>query len=299
MPSLNDVKSQIAGVGKTKQITKAMGMVASASLRTMQGRYNRFKPYGQKFGEMLDTLSVSIKDINHPLLTRKQDPKTSLILLLTSDKGLCGAFNINSINKSLRLAKELESEGKTVSFVCMGAKGNDVIKKTSYPIHAKFIGLMNHFNFSLAVRLVNLVTQAFTSNEFDEIHMVYSEFQSISRQNPKSVLVLPIAKDSIIATEEPTDLSKPKIQSNYIFEPNAEVLLAEILPRFLNVLIYQALLEVNVGKSAARMVAMNNATTNCNDLIVSLTLLYNKARQASITNDLIDIVSGANALQSQ
>lgn len=290
MPSLKDVKLQIAGVKKTKQITRAMEMVASAGLRGAQQRIERFRPYANKFNSMLSDLAARTEGACHALLENHDNKKNVLILLITSDRGLCGAFNVNLINAALKLAKEKESEGKEVSFICVGRKGRDAVKKTSYRILSAMTDVMGNLNFQIAVQLGNSVSHSYTEYDADEVYLVYSEFASMSRQVAKSMPLLPI-----VPSEEENEGSEVE----YIYEPNVSVLLAELLPRYLNVQIYRGLLDNFASENAARMFAMNNATNNCDEMIGSLTLLFNKTRQAAITNDLMDIVGGANALQSQ
>ena len=290
MPSLKDVKLQIAGVGKTKQITRAMGMVASAGLRGAQSRIELFRPYAKKFNTMLSDLATRTEEASHPLLQVHEKKENVIIILITSDRGLCGGFNINLITNALKLAKAKEKEGKQISFVCVGRKGRDAIKKTSYAIFDSLTDIMGHLNFQVAMTLGNTVSHAYENNIADEVYLVYSEFVSMARQIATVTPLLPVEPSAV---EE----SSPGVE--YIYEPNVAVLLAELLPRYINVEIYRGLLDTHASENAARMFAMNNATSNCDDMIASLTLLYNKTRQAAITNDLMDIVGGANALQSQ
>ena len=292
MPSLNDVKLQIAGVGKTKQITKAMGMVASAKLRGAQNRIERFRPYAEKFGEMLGELAARTEGAAHPLLQAHEQPKTAVIVLLSADRGLCGGFNVNLITTALSLAKEKEAEGMAVRFICVGRKGRDAVRKTSYETIESYGDVMGSFDFRLAARLGGKVAQLYESGEADEVHLVYSEFVNVARQVPTKMALLPVA--SAKADEE-----QPGAAAECLYEPEVGTLLAELLPRYVNVQIYRGLLDTSASENAARMASMDNATRNCDELTNSLTLLYNKTRQAAITNELIDIVGGANAQQSQ
>ncbi len=290
MPSLKDVKLQIAGVGKTKQITRAMGMVASAGLRGAQQRIERFRPYANKFNSMLSDLAARTEGASHPLLDNRDEKKNVLILLITSDRGLCGGFNVNLINDAINLAKSKEKEGKTVSFICVGRKGRDAIRKTSYVLLDAMTDVMGNLNFQVATKLGSTVSHTYTEYNADEVYLVYSEFVSMSRQVSTTKTLLPII---------PSVNESNESEVEYIYEPDVTTLLAELLPRYLNVQIYRGLLDNFASENAARMFAMNNATNNCDDMIASLTLLFNKTRQAAITNDLMDIVGGANALQSQ
>ena len=291
MPSLNDVKLQIAGVGKTKQITKAMGMVASAKLRGAQTRIERFRPYAEKFNEMLGTLAARTEEAAHPLLQVHDQPKSAVIVLLSADRGLCGGFNVNLITTALALAKEREAAGLTVRFICVGRKGRDAVRKTSFEMIESYGDVMGSFDFRLAARLGGKVAQLYESGEADEVHLVYSEFASVARQIPTKLTLLPVV--SVKAEEQSTAAAE------CLYEPEEGILLAELLPRYVNVQIYRGLLDNSASENAARMASMDNATRNCDELTNSLTLLYNKTRQAAITNELIDIVGGANAQQSQ
>ena len=292
MPSLKDVKLQIAGVGKTKQITRAMGMVASAKLRGAQNRIERFRPYAEKFGEMLGDLAARTEDAAHPLLQVHKEVKSAVIVLLSSDRGLCGGFNVNLISTALDLARARTDEGLTVRFICVGRKGRDAVRKTSYEIIESYGDAMGSFDFRLAARLGGKVSQLYESGEADEVYLVYSEFAGMTRQIPTKMELLPVT-----SAAKKEDDGKPAAEC--LYEPEVGVLLAELLPRYVNVQIYRGLLDNSASENAARMAAMDNATRNCDELTNSLTLLYNKTRQAAITNELIDIVGGANAQQSQ
>jgi F-type H+-transporting ATPase subunit gamma len=292
MPSLKDIKRKIGGVKKTKQITKAMNMVASAKLRKAQQRIERFRPYADKFYEILTDLSSRTDASVHPLLEVREEIKKVVIVLVTSDRGLCGSFNVNLTNKACRIAKEKEAAGKAVEFVCVGKKGRDVMRKQRWPIISDYVNVMNTFDFSLGAEIGSKLMNGYLNHEMDEVIIVFGEFKTIAKQEVVSLRVLPIASET--ATEK-TAAAAP---SEYIYEPSVEGILAELLPRFVNVQIYRGLLDTNASEHASRMRAMDNATKNCDDLSKSLTLVYNKARQSAITKELMDIVGGAEALKS-
>ncbi len=290
MASLKDVKVKIGGVKKTKQITKAMNMVASAKLRGAQQRIERFRPYAEKFYDMLSDLAGKTDENAHPLLAAREEVKSTGIILVTSDRGLCGSFNVNLTNAALKLAGAKKAEGKTVRFYCVGKKGRDAVRKEGYEIPQALVGRMNSFDFQLAVELGNEVMDAFLKGDLDEVIVLYGEFISLGRQQPALKQLLPIA-----STE--TKAENAGGAKEYIYEPAVEGLLAELLPRFIKVQVYRGLLDTSAGEHAARMTAMDNATRNCDDMTTALTLLYNKTRQAAITTDLMDIVGGAEALK--
>jgi len=293
MPSLKDVQLKIAAVKKTKQITKAMNMVASAKLRNAQARIERFRPYADKFYEMLGSLASGADSSVHPLLEVREEIKTVLIVLVTSDRGLCGSFNGSLINMALKLAKEKAAQGKTVKFVCMGKKARDAVKKGPYEIVAAFADTMGSFDYTNALKLGMDVINGYVSGEFDEVNLVFGKFISIPRQEATTLTILPMAAGETAEVQEAGSGSKQE----YLYEPSVEGLLAELLPRFVNVQIYRGMLDTSASEHAARMRAMDNATKNCDDMVGTLTLVYNKARQASITKELMDIVGGTEALK--
>ena len=243
MPSLKDVKLQIAGVGKTKQITRAMGMVASAKLRGAQNRIERFRPYAEKFGEMLGDLAARTEEAAHPLLQVHKEVKSAVVVLLSSDRGLCGGFNVNLISTALDLARAKTEEGLTVRFICVGRKGRDAVRKTSYEIIESYGDVMGSFDFRLAARLGGKVSQLYESGEADEVYLVYSEFAGMTRQIPTKMELLPV---TAAAKEE--DGNKPAAEC--LYEPEVGVLLAELLPRYVNVQIYRGLLDNSASENA-------------------------------------------------
>lgn len=291
MPSLKDVKMKIVGVRKTKQITKAMNMVASAKLRGAQARIERFRPYAAKFQQMLVDLAAKVEGNAHPLLSVHEEKKVCAIILATSDRGLCGSFNGNLITAAMRLAREKSAEGMQVKFICVGKKGRDSVRKSEYEILMAFGDRMGSLDFSLANTVGMEVINGYQNLSLDEVHLVYGEFVSVGRQVPVLQPLLPIT------APEASDLVEANGPSQqYVYEPQEEKLLAELLPRYVKVQVYRGLLDTSASEHAARMAAMDNATRNCDDMTRVLTLLYNKTRQAAITSDLMDIVGGAEAL---
>jgi len=293
MASLKDLKMKIVGVKKTKQITKAMNMVASAKLRGAQSKIEKFRPYASKFQQMLSELSSKVEGSAHPLLEQHEEKKTCVIILATSDRGLCGSFNSNLISTALRLAKKQVAEGMQVKFICVGKKGKDSIARTEYEIIMAFHDRMSNLDYSLANAIGLEVISGFGSLAMDEVYLVYGEFISMGRQKPTTQKLLPL---ETVAIEDNKEDMQAGAGSEYIYEPEEEALLAEILPRYVKVQIYRGLLDTSCSEHAARMTAMGNATQNCDEMSRLLTLLYNKTRQAAITSDLMDIVGGAEAL---
>ena len=293
MASLKDVKVKIGGVKKTKQITKAMNMVASAKLRHAQSRIERFRPYADKFYEMLGELAKGADSSTHPLLEAREEVKTVLMVVITSDRGLCGAFNNNIIQASMKVARAKTAEGKTVKIMCVGRKARDSFRRTSFEIVAAYVNEMAAFDFSLATRIGAEVIGGYVGGTYDEVIMAFGKFVSLARQEPTLLPVLPLSPAAAVGEVKEVVGAK----AEYIYEPSVEGLLAELLPRFINVQIYRGLLDTSASEHAARMRSMDNATRNCDDLVNSLTLVYNKARQATITKELMDIVGGSEALK--
>jgi F-type H+-transporting ATPase subunit gamma len=295
MATLKEVKLKIDAVKKTKQITKAMNMVAASRLRGAQTRMEGFRPYAAKFEEVLGNLAQNAGDESSPLLVPAEGIRQTHIILCTSDRGLCGGFNANLIDKAENLAEEKTSIGIEVSFTAFGKKARDWMRRQKAKIVDQHIGIVgSSFNFNVAAQSGQKMVNAFLNNEYDEVIIIYAEFLSMARQVPTIKQLLPIAP--IESQEQEKDEQEPYM-AEHIAEPSPAILLGEILPKSVDVQIYRALLETSTSEHAARMMAMDNATKACNDMIQNLTLAYNKARQAAITGELMDIVGGAEALK--
>ncbi len=293
MPSLKEVKNKIASVQKTKQITRAMNMVASAKLRKAQTRIEKFRPYAEKFYSMLGDLAGGVETGAHPLLEQREEINTVGIMLMTSERGLCGAFNSNLINMAFKLADKKSKEGKTVKFYCVGKKGRDAVRKSKYDLVMEKINCMDSFDFSLATQLGIEITRSFELMDLDQVQLIYARFVSVVRQDPYTLQILPVSQEE----QEEEKSEAQEMTAQYMYEPSVDEILNILLPRFINVQIYRGLLETSASEHAARMTAMENASNNCDDMISNLTLTYNKARQAAITSELLDIVGGAEALK--
>ncbi|MFZ1986425.1 MAG: ATP synthase F1 subunit gamma [Desulfatitalea sp.] len=295
MATLKEVKLKIAAVKKTKQITKAMNMVAASRLRGAQTRMEGFRPYAAKFEDVLGSLAQSAGEQSNPLLLAREEIKKTHIILCTSDRGLCGGFNNNLITKAEALAKKSIAKGMEVSFTSFGKRGLDWMRREKLNIVSRNSGIVGgSFGFSVASKAGRKMVSAFLENAYDEVIIVYAEFVSMARQLPVVKQLLPIPP---IAKEEQSPDEATAYQAEHICEPSPAELLGEILPKSVDVQIYRALLETSTSEHAARMMAMDNATKACNDMIGSLTLAYNKARQSAITAELMDIVGGAEALK--
>lgn len=299
MAGLKEVKNKINGITKTAQITKTMYMVASAKLRSAQKKMEDFRPYTAKFSDVMHELSSGQDTEAGALpLMEEREVKTVEILVVTSDRGLAGSFNSNIIRTAERLRKRYEAEGKQVSFVTVGRKATRYFRKTGL-LRAQFNDIMASFQMFNARDIAKAVTEAFLSGATDKVDIVYGKFISMAIQRPEVETLLPI-KPVVSADVEAADATPAAAagaSGAYSFEPDANEIMTGLLPLFLNVQVFHALLEVGASEQAARMTAMDNATKACKDMIQELTQLYNKARQAAVTNELLDIVGGAEALK--
>ena len=294
MASLKDVQNKIAAVKKTKQITKAMNMVATSRLRGAQTNMENFRPYAGKFAEVLGSLAQKSSQDANPLLVPREEVKKLHVVLCTSDRGLCGGFNVNLIEKANSFIKDKFGDGIEISFTNFGKKGRDWCRKNKQPTVDEHIGVVGtNFGFNVAANAGRKLVEGYLSEDFDEVYVIYSEFLSMGRQIPTLKQLLPIPPIEI-AEDGAED---EEYLAEHICEPSADGLLGELLPKSVHVTLHSSLLETSTSEHAARMAAMDNATNACNDLIENLTLAYNKARQASITAELMDIVGGAEALK--
>jgi F-type H+-transporting ATPase subunit gamma len=287
MPSLKDVKTKISGVKKTAQITKAMNMVASARLRSAQEKMENFRPYTSKFNEAMSNLSGGSNTSSFPLM-EVRDLKNLELVVITSDRGLCGSFNSNIIKTALRKVAECDAKGIGVSLVCVGKKGFQLLKKTG-KVRKKYTDIMSSFQMFNAREIAADVSENFLSGKADRVEVIYGQFKSVAVQKPAVKPFLPVQPI-------PGDGTK-SISGEYIYEPSTEEIMDVMQPLYLNVMVYHAMLEVGASEHAARMTAMDNATNACKDIVNHLTIVYNKARQAAITAELMDIVGGAEALK--
>jgi F-type H+-transporting ATPase subunit gamma len=286
--SLKDIKRKVIAVQKTKQITRAMNMVAASKFKAAQLKMENFRPYAGKFMDVLNSLALRVESMSHPLLAVR-DPRRLRVICMTSDRGLCGGFNTNLIKATERFMKDKVKDGKDVSLISVGRKGRDFFRKKANIIAQK-TDVLNKFDMTLAVSIADEVITPFIKEEYDELYLIYNQFMNVSVQKPTVVRLFPLPSIGQDADVDPDRLL------DYLYEPSEEALLQRLLPMYVHVLVYRALLETSAGENGARMAAMDNATSNCQELISSLTLKMNKARQAAITAELMDIVGGTEAL---
>ncbi len=290
MASLKDIKNKIAGVKKTAQITKAMNMVASARLRGAQMKMEAFRPYTSKFDEAMSNLSGGANTGAFPLMEVRNVATVELVIV-TSDRGLCGSFNANINKLAEKKMKAYEAEGKKVSIVCVGKKANQYFKKTG-KVRKAYTNIMASFQMFHAREIAQDVADNFVKGGSDRVEVLYGHFKSVAVQQPAVQEMLPVQP-----VADAPGSSKKAMSADYIYEPSTEEIMDVMQPLYLNVILYHAMLEVGASEHAARMTAMENATSACRDIVNNLTLIYNKARQAAVTGELMDIVGGAEALK--
>jgi len=290
MATLRDILRKIGAVKKTRQITKAMNMVAAARLKSTQGRMEGFEPYAGKFAEVLGNLASRMDPEIHPLLVRREPVSKVELLHFSADRGLCGSFNTNTISVAEKWVKEQQDNGREYGLTLVGRKGRDYFRRRNYNISDSYINIYGKIDMSFVNQITRDFTTRYLSDEVDEVHMIYTRFINMARQEPTLVKLIPIEPPK--GEEETTGAA-----AEYLCEPSAVELLIELLPKHISVQIYNAFLQNEVSENAARMAAMDNATKNCGEMIENLTLVYNKARQAAITAELMDIVGGAEAIR--
>ncbi|HSD65029.1 MAG TPA: ATP synthase F1 subunit gamma [Ignavibacteriaceae bacterium] len=291
MATLRDIKNRIRGVQSTQQITKAMKMVAAAKLRRAQENIVNARPYARKIAEMLSDL-VTEEDLNTNPFIHQREINNVAFVIVSADRGLCGAFNTNIIRETAAIIQNEYSTGASAAahLFCVGKKGFEFFSKRDYDVTGKRIGFFSTLSYDNALDITKELIDAYLDGTFDKIIIVYNEFKSIIQQRivKEQFLPVPIQKES----EE--ELKK---QPNYIFEPNQKAIFNYLLPKYLKAQMWRILLESNAAELGAKMTAMDNATTNAKELIRTLQIKYNKERQAAITKEILEIVSGANALK--
>ena len=289
MATLQDIRRKISAVKKTQQITKAMNMVAAAKLRGAQMRMENFRPYTEAFSLMLRNLASGVTPEIHPFFQKADEVKKVALVLMTADRGLCGSFNVNLMNAAAKFKREKEADGIEVAITCVGRKGRDFFRRRKADMPRFFVDVWNKFDYTNAIGVGRDVMSDFLSGEVQEVYLIHAQFLNVAIQKPYMVKLLPIEPEAAPEEAGPS--------AEYIFEPPVAQFLEYLLPKYLNTVIYHGFLENAASEHAARMTAMDNASTNCKDMINSLTLVMNKARQAAITKELMDIVGGAEALK--
>ena len=291
MASLDDLKKRIVSVKSTQKITKAMKMVAAAKLKRAQDNAEKGRPYSEKMNNIILNLSNGISDKeNAPkLLSGTGDEKTHLCVILTSDRGLCGGFNTNIVKKAKSYFDKIEKDGKILKIVTVGSKGNDQLKRIYGEKIIEKISFKDskNINFFDADKVGKMIIEMFEKKEFDVCTIFYNKFKNVITQIPQAQQIIPLK------TSEPEGNSS---EDNYEFEPEEDEILSNLLPKNISTQIFKAMLENSASEQGSRMSAMDNATRNAGEMVDKLTIQYNRSRQAAITKELIEIISGAESL---
>ena len=289
MPTLKDIRVRIKGVKSTQQVTKAMKMVAAAKLRRAQERAVMARPYAGQLKAMLGSLSAKVDTSLNPLLSGRPEVNKVLVILITSDRGLCGAFNTNIIKLAYKTIHEdyaaIHAKGG-VSMICAGSRGFDFFRKRDYKIVKGYASVFQHLDFSTAREIADMASGMYLRGEADRVIVAYNEFKSVLSPNLKAEVLLPITPEA----------TGKESSGDYIYEPSPAAIIDVLVPKHLNTQIWRMMLESNAAEQAARMAAMDSATENAKDLLRTLNISYNRARQAAITTELSEIVGGAAAL---
>jgi len=290
MPSLQSLRRKIAAVKNTQKITKAMKMVAAAKLKRAQDRILSSRPYAHKMREVLANLSRRVNRSAHPLLQKRTGNKIE-VLVVTSDRGLCGAFNTNIVRKAVETLREHEGRSHKVTVSLVGRKSRDFFRRRNWPIRQQWTEVFDKLSFEHALDMGQDLTDHFVKGTFDELYVIYNEFKSAIQQRVIVERLFPIEALETDGTAATT------LGGSYEYEPDEEELLKALLPKHFQIQAYRILLESSAAEQGARMAAMDGATRNAGELIKKVTLYYNKTRQTAITKELMDIVGGAEALK--
>jgi len=288
MASLRDIRRKIVSIKKTQQITKAMKMVAAAKLRRAQERVIAARPYSRKMLSVIASLASRVERAQHPLLA-KREPKQVKLLVLTSDRGLCGAYNTNILRKAVEAVKQFKAEGKEVKVNVVGRKGRDFFRKRAGYTLGKVWSDLGMIDYEKAADVGKNIVERFAAAETDEVYLLYNEFKSVMQQK--------VTLEKLLPVEPPAEADPFMAAVDYLYEPSAEAILTSILPKHVEVQVYRAMLESQASEMGSRMTAMDSATRNAKDMIERLTLKFNKQRQAAITKEISEIVGGAEALK--
>ena len=292
MPSLDDLKKRISSVKSTQKITKAMKMVAAAKLRRAQENAEKGRPYSEKMNNIILNLSggISDKESAPKLLIGTGEEKIHLCIVMTSDRGLCGGFNSNIIKKAKSYFKKILDDNKTLKIITVGSKGYDQLKRTykDYIIEKISFKESKNINYFDADKVGKIIIDRFKKKEFDVCAIFYNQFKNVITQIPQEQQIIPLK-----ASEKKKDSSS---EDNYEFEPEEDEILSNLLPKNISTQIFKAMLENSASEQGSRMTAMDNATRNAGEMVDKLTIQYNRSRQAAITKELIEIISGAESL---
>ena len=283
MANLKEIRTRISSVSSTMQITSAMKMVSAAKLKKAQDRVTGFKPYAEKLQSVISDLSGDSEGI---VYAEQRDEKRVLIIVVSSNKGLCGAFNANSVKRAIALAEEHKNQ--TVEFASVGKKGGELIRYKGFELVKSYNEVYDDLTFDNVAVVAKEIMEQFIKGDYDKVYVVYNSFKNAASQILKAEQFLPIVAPEVEGTQS----------LDYIYEPNKQEILEHVIPIALKTQVYKAVIDSFASEHGARMTAMHKATDNANELVKDLTLTYNKARQAAITNEILEIVGGAEALNN-
>jgi F-type H+-transporting ATPase subunit gamma len=291
MPSLIDIRRRVRAVKSTRQITKAMKMISASRLRRAQERVTLARPFAQQMLRVLNSLATRVEDDAHPLLAQPVESSAPVLLIvITADRGLCGSFNTNVIKGASNFAREHNAPGQ-LELSLIGRKGRDFFRRRGFTVQFEEVGIFSALKYSHAQNIARSAMEAFTSGKVSAVYLVYNEFKSVIAQKVVLERLLPIPR-----LEPSAEAAAQGPQVDYLYEPSAAAIFGDLLPRHVEVQVYRALLESAAAEHAARMTAMDTAVRNSSEMIDALTLYMNKVRQAAITREIIEVVSGAQAL---
>src|SRR5881392_1621357 len=294
MATVQDLKRRIRSVGNTQKITKAFELVASARLRRAQTRIEALRPYADRMLELMAVTARASGSVRLPLLERREARRVA-VLPVTADRGLAGAFNAQILRRAFALERELRGEGLEVSWLAFGRRGRSSLAFRGYELVQSWQGFSERPEYSDAQAVAHKVAELYANEEIDRVVVIYNHFQSALVQQVTAQDLLPIPEEVIHAAEE-DDRQEAALRGDFIYEPEPEEILARLLPVYVETELYRALLESAASEQGARMTAMRNASKNAGDLIANLTLAMNRARQAEITQEILEVVAGADAL---
>jgi len=292
MPTLRDIRKRLKAIQNTKKITAAMKMVAAAKLRKVQDKMLNFRPYAIKMDSVLSDLAKGTEREIHPLLAMRPR-KIVEVIVLTSDRGLCGAFNTNILRASAKHIDSLKKEGMEISLSTVGRKARDYFRRRNVTIRKSWTGLSGKISYLPAQEIASELIESYKNETIDEVILIYNEFKSLIHQKVSFMKLLPVGS----LEPEEGQAKEPITSGDLLFEPSKEAIFKTLLPKHIEIQVYRGVLESQAAEEAARMAAMENATKNCGELIDKVTLLANKVRQAGITKELMDIVGGVEALK--
>jgi len=297
MATLRDIRRRISSVESTIQVTRTMEMVSTAKIRKAQNRIEHARPYANALAEMLEQVATSSRKIKHPLLAVRENKKVIVALCIASDRGLAGGFNINIIHMTESFVREMTEQGIEVRLITIGRKLTDYFNEIGIEPILSFVGHSGEPSYEDAREIANLVISQYSEAEIDEVALIYNHFINVATQRPEVTVLLPVSAESIVGEKKDVYEDEDESYKKWIFEPSAKSVLKTLLPKYVEVLIFQALLESAASEHGARRVAMKAASDNASNMIVTLTRSYNRARQAAITTEISEIVGGAEALK--